>query len=68
MLYERKPLTVEARRHEGPRITVISDEHGEQYAVAGDYLIGSERGKVYVMDAGKFESDFEPVPPPAKAA
>jgi hypothetical protein len=61
MLYQRKPLTIEARVYDGPKLTVISDEKGQQTAKSGDYLVGSERGKVTVVLKADFEKDFEMV-------
>lgn len=58
--YQRKALTVEARVYDGPKLTVVSDEKGQQTANAGDYLVGSERGKVTVVSKADFEKDFEP--------
>jgi len=51
--YIRKEI-VEARQYEGPRITVVSDQFGEQAAVSGDWLVGTERGKVHVVSAADF--------------
>lgn len=70
MLYQRKPEIVEARQHQGPRLTVIHDELGQLQAHAGDWLVGNERGKVRVMTNEQFQREFEPVPPtpPAKSA
>ena len=61
MLYQRKALTVEARVYDGPKLTVVSDEKGSQIANSGDYLVGTERGKVTVVSKADFEKDFEPV-------
>lgn len=61
MLYQRKALTVEARVYDGPKLTVVSDEKGSQTANSGDYLVGTERGKVTVVSKADFEKDFEPV-------
>jgi hypothetical protein len=57
--YQRKALTVEARVYDGPKLTVVSDEKGIQTANPGDYLIGTERGKVTVMTKADFEKDYE---------
>lgn len=57
--YQRKALTVEARVYDGPKLVVISDEKGQQTANAGDYLVGSERGKITVVAKADFEKDFE---------
>lgn len=59
--------TVEARKYEGPRITVVSDKFGEQVAESGDYLIGTERGLVHVIPAAQFEADFKPYTPTPEA-
>lgn len=63
----RKVEIVEARRYDGPRLTVVHDELGEQTAVKGDYLLGSERGKIRVMPAAKFEAEYEPYDEAAEA-
>jgi hypothetical protein len=57
--YNRKVTTVEARVYDGPTLTVISDDKGEQRASKGDYLLGTEPGKVTVMTAVDFEREFE---------
>jgi glycine/D-amino acid oxidase-like deaminating enzyme len=54
----RKTETVEARRYEGPRITVVHDELGEATANAGDYLVGTGRGKIRVIAAAQFEREY----------
>lgn len=59
MQYQRKALTVEARVYDGPKLVVVSDEKGQQTANAGDYLVGSERGKITVVAKADFEKDFE---------
>jgi len=59
MLYQRKALTVEARVYDGPKLTVVSDEKGSQIANSGDYLVGTERGKVTVVSKADFEKDFD---------
>jgi hypothetical protein len=56
----QKIETVEARKYEGPRITVVSDKFGEQVASSGDYLIGTKRGEVHVVPASTFEAEFKP--------
>lgn len=56
--YERIITEVEARKYEGPRLTVVNDELGEQFANSGDYLVGTERGKIQVIPAAKFEAEF----------
>ena len=49
---------VEARKYEGPgRLPVISDAIGEQQAMPGDWLLGSERGKITVKTAADFVSE-----------
>jgi hypothetical protein len=57
--FQRKALTVEARVYDGPKLTVVSDEKGQQTATAGDYLVGSERGKITVVSKADFEKDFD---------
>jgi hypothetical protein len=51
---------VEARKYEGPRLTVVHDSLGEQTANPGDYLVGSERGQIKVVSAAKFEAEYVP--------
>jgi hypothetical protein len=48
---------VEARQYDGPRLTVVSESLGEQTANAGDWLLGSEKGRVTVKSAAAFESE-----------
>lgn len=59
----QKVETVEARQYDGPKITVVSDKLGEQTAVAGDYLVGTERGKVTVVSKATFEAEYEAYTP-----
>lgn len=56
----RKIETVEARQYDGPRLVVIHDKLGEQTAVAGDWLLGTERGKIEVVSREKFATEFIP--------
>lgn len=65
--YTRKHLLVEARQHEGPKISVISDIKGKQSANQGDYLVTDPtaqqpRGSVYVVAKEDFERDHDLVP------
>jgi hypothetical protein len=59
----QKVQTVEARQYTGPRLTVVSDELGEQVAHDGDYLIGTEARKVTVIAKAAFEAEFKPFTP-----
>lgn len=56
----RKIETVEARQYDGPRLVVIHDKLGEQTAVTGDWLLGTERGKIEVVSREKFAAEFIP--------
>ena len=56
----QKLVIVEARKYEGPKLTVIHDVLGEQTANDGDYLLGNERGKIKVVTAEKFTADYVP--------
>lgn len=59
--FQKKTQIVEARQFEGEQpLTVVSDSNGEQTAKKGDWLVGSERGKVTVVTADKFASDYAP--------
>lgn len=67
--YTRKAATVEARQHEGLKLTVISALKGEQVALSGDYLItdpaaSEPRGSIYVISKAEFERDFEAIAEP----
>jgi hypothetical protein len=61
MKYKRKPEVVEAREYDGPPVRVIHDVLGEQAVSKGDWLVGSERGKVRKMTAAEFHETYEPV-------
>jgi septal ring factor EnvC (AmiA/AmiB activator) len=56
----QKVVIVEARKYDGPRLTVVHDQLGDQTANAGDYLAGNERGKIEVIAAAKFEAEYVP--------
>lgn len=60
-----KKEIVEARQYSGPRLKVVNDQLGEQTAENGDYLLGSERGKISVVSKATFEKDYEPYTPTA---
>lgn len=60
--YRRKHLTVLAREHAGPKITVNSALKGNQSAGSGDYLVTDPaakeaKGSVYVVPKAEFERD-----------
>jgi hypothetical protein len=54
----QKCEVVDASKYEGPALTVVNDQLGEQAALPGDYLLGTERGKIRVMGARQFEAEF----------
>lgn len=56
----RKVDIVDARQYSGPALKVISDALGEQTANSGDYLVGTERGKVTVVPKAEFEAHYQP--------
>lgn len=59
-----KQAFVEARQHlDATPLVVISDDKGQQTAHKGDWLVGSEKGKVYVLSASRFSELFEPYEP-----
>lgn len=60
-LYVTKPTEVEARQYEGEALPVVSDKYGEQTAVTGDYLVGTEKGSLHVMPQADFEAMYQPV-------
>lgn len=66
MQYQKLTI-VEAREYDGPKLTVVNDAQGEQIANKGDYLLGSERGKISVMSKGAFEEQYSPYTPTAEA-
>jgi hypothetical protein len=59
MLYQ-KIDKVEARQYDGPKITVVNDALGEQTAQSGDWLLGTERGKIRVVSNAAFQADYTP--------
>ncbi len=66
----RKVEIVEAVKYEGAPLTVIHDQLGEQQARRGDWLLGTERGKIRVITAKQFAAEYEPyttTPAEAKA-
>jgi predicted nucleic acid-binding Zn-ribbon protein len=59
--YISKAEAVEARQYDGEQpLTVVNDDRGEMRAYKGDWLVGNERGKVYVMSDGAFNARFQP--------
>jgi len=56
----QKVVTVDARKYEGPVLTVVNDQSGEQVATSGDYLVGTERGGITVIDGAVFEGEYAP--------
>ncbi|HEY2859019.1 MAG TPA: hypothetical protein VGJ21_11425 [Terracidiphilus sp.] len=56
----QKIETVEAEQYEGPPLTVVNDQLGEQKAASGDWLLGTEKGKIRVITAKQFEEEFRP--------
>jgi septal ring factor EnvC (AmiA/AmiB activator) len=56
----RKVEIVDAEKYEGAPLTVMHDHLGEQKALPGDWLLGTERGKIRVMSAKQFEAEFVP--------
>lgn len=59
MLYTRKVTSLEARQYEGAKLVVISDSKGEQIANTGDFLVGTEPGKVFVVAKADFLAEYE---------
>lgn len=57
--YNRKVTSIEARQYEGPKLVVISESKGEQIANTGDFLVGNEPGKVYVVAKEQFLAEYE---------
>jgi hypothetical protein len=58
--YHLKSHAVEARRHKGPPLVVISEAHGEQTAQDGDYLVGTKKGEICVVPWKEFEATYTP--------
>lgn len=57
--YQTKAETVEARQYEGDSsLTVVHYQKGEQVAQKGDWLVGSERGCIYVVPDDEFQTKF----------
>lgn len=53
--------TIEARQYEGDKpLVVVHDELGEVTAYKGDWLIGTERGKIRVMTNADFNLRYQP--------
>jgi hypothetical protein len=65
-LYRPKNVgPVEARQHtDDAALKVISEQKGEQLARKGDWLVGSERRKVYVLSDAQFRQQFDPIEEP----
>jgi hypothetical protein len=59
--YRRKHPNVFARKAEGD-MTVMHNIKGEQHAKKGDWLVGTEKGKIEVFKPAAFEAQFEPIP------
>jgi chromosome segregation ATPase len=59
--YISKAEAVEARQYDGEQtLVVVNDDRGEMRANKGDWLVGNERGKVYVMSDAAFTARFQP--------
>ena len=43
-------------------MVVLHTFKGEQHAKKGDWLVGSERGKIEVFKPAAFEAQFDPIP------
>ena len=57
--YRIKEPIVEARQHLNSfNLKVISEQKGQQVAHKGDWLVGDERGKIYVLTQAKFDALF----------
>jgi hypothetical protein len=63
-LYIQKNIKpVSARQHDSDvPVLVISEQKGQQTARKNDWLVGNERGKVYVMSPEAFAAAFELAP------
>jgi len=48
---------IDARQHDGLKVLVVSDTLGEQVANTGDWLLGTERGKVTVKSDAQFKAE-----------
>jgi hypothetical protein len=64
--HRRKVVEVEAHKWEGSEgsstLNVYHEVKGHQTAKKGDWLVGSERGKIEVVKAEDFCRDFEDIP------
>jgi hypothetical protein len=58
-----KPVSGRQHTTDVPML-VISEQKGQQTARKGSWLVGNERGKVYVMDDAAFKEAFDPAPEP----
>lgn len=59
-LYIRKEGPIEARQwNETRSLTVVNDKKGQQIAKKGDWLLGSERGKISVLSDREFAEEYE---------
>lgn len=60
--HRKKVVEVEARKYMGPAsLSVVHDVKGQQTAKKGDWLLGSEKGKIEVVSDLDFQRDYEPI-------
>lgn len=62
MEYEKRAI-VEARQYDGPKLNLVHEQLGEQTANAGDWLLGTERGRIEVVSNEKFLREWKAYSP-----
>lgn len=65
--YRRRHPEVFAHKAERD-MTVMHNIKGEQHTKKGDWLIGTEKGKIEVLKPAAFEAQFEPIIGPPLSA
>jgi hypothetical protein len=65
MQVQKNSPIVEARLYEGPTMTVVNNELGELIVHEGDYLVGTEAGKITVISGAAMATDYTPYVAPA---
>ena len=59
--FRKKPVVIEAERHEGPAPRMISTLEGVMTAQPGDWIITGVNGEKYPCKPDIFEKTYEPV-------
>jgi hypothetical protein len=59
--FRKKPVVIEAVRHEGPEPLLIETLEGNLTAQPGDWIITGVKGERYPCKPDIFEATYEPV-------